>query len=134
MRVNASKTKLLVLSRSPDRYAVQMNGEAAEQVEKFLYLWVTFPGDAAECGGGLCREMEIEIKIEFEIEATISVAELVVVVCFVFVPLPSAGRSECLPEGVEIDMRWADTQAQLHFAQSLACRSMLSTTAATTFK
>ncbi|VDP25617.1 unnamed protein product [Soboliphyme baturini] len=45
MRMNASKTKSLVLSRSPARCPLQMNGEAVEQVEKFKYLGVVLTSD-----------------------------------------------------------------------------------------
>ncbi|VDP36399.1 unnamed protein product [Soboliphyme baturini] len=42
MRVNASRTKSLVLCRSPARCPLQINGEAVEQVE---YLGTVFTSD-----------------------------------------------------------------------------------------
>ncbi|VDO82563.1 unnamed protein product [Soboliphyme baturini] len=45
MHLNASKTKTLVLSRSPARYSPQINGEAVRQMEKFKKLEVVFISD-----------------------------------------------------------------------------------------
>ncbi|VDP15044.1 unnamed protein product [Soboliphyme baturini] len=45
MRVNASKTKCLALSRFRARCSILINGEAVEQVEKFKYLTVVFTSD-----------------------------------------------------------------------------------------
>ncbi|VDP39228.1 unnamed protein product, partial [Soboliphyme baturini] len=59
MRVNASKTKSLVLSCSPARCSLQINGEAVEQVEKFEYLGTVFTSDG---------------KLEEEIDGRVGVA------------------------------------------------------------
>ncbi|VDO93338.1 unnamed protein product [Soboliphyme baturini] len=45
MRVNVLQTKSLLLSRSPARCSIQVNGETKEQVEKFKYLEVVFTSD-----------------------------------------------------------------------------------------
>ncbi|VDP14652.1 unnamed protein product [Soboliphyme baturini] len=46
MRMNASKTQNLLLSRFLARCFLEINGEAVEQVEKFKYFGITITTDA----------------------------------------------------------------------------------------
>ncbi|VDP00690.1 unnamed protein product [Soboliphyme baturini] len=58
MRMNASKTKCLVLSRYPAHCFLQIKGEAMEQVEKFKYLGTVFTRD-----GKLDEEIDRRIGV-----------------------------------------------------------------------
>ncbi|VDP47374.1 unnamed protein product [Soboliphyme baturini] len=58
LRVNASETKSVVLSRSPAHCSLQINGEAVEQVGKFKYLGTVFTSD-----GKLEEEIDRRIRV-----------------------------------------------------------------------
>ncbi|VDO96939.1 unnamed protein product [Soboliphyme baturini] len=116
MRVNASKTKSLVLFRSPVRISLQINGETVKQVEKLKYLGTIFTSDGQleeeidrriGVASGVLRELArpVVTKGELGLKTKLSVFKSI------FIPLLTYGPSSCdFATQVATPCLWNSTQ------------------------